>query len=47
VSDQAGYINGEMVYMDGGEMLASSSFSLLGRKIPEASWELLKPKKTS
>jgi NAD(P)-dependent dehydrogenase (short-subunit alcohol dehydrogenase family) len=47
VSDQAGYINGEMVYMDGGEMLAGSSFSLLGRKIPEASWELLKPKKTS
>jgi NAD(P)-dependent dehydrogenase (short-subunit alcohol dehydrogenase family) len=46
VSEQAGYINGEMVYMDGGEMLAgASSFSLLGRKIPDAAWEMLKPKK--
>jgi NAD(P)-dependent dehydrogenase (short-subunit alcohol dehydrogenase family) len=46
VSDYAGYINGEMVYMDGGEMLAgASSFSLMGRKIPDAAWELLKPKK--
>jgi len=46
VSDQAGYINGEMVYMDGGEMLAgASSFSLLGRQVPESAWEMLKPKK--
>jgi NAD(P)-dependent dehydrogenase (short-subunit alcohol dehydrogenase family) len=46
VSEHAGYINGEMVYMDGGEMLAgSSSFSLLGRKVPDADWELLKAKK--
>jgi hypothetical protein len=46
VSERAGYINGEMVYMDGGEMLAgSSSFSLLGRKVPDAAWELLKAKK--
>ena len=46
VSDQAGYINGEMVYMDGGEMLAgASSFSLLGRKVPDAAWEMLKPRK--
>ena len=46
VSEHAGYINGEMVYMDGGEMLAgSSSFSLLGRKVPDAAWELLKAKK--
>jgi NAD(P)-dependent dehydrogenase (short-subunit alcohol dehydrogenase family) len=43
VSEHAGYINGEMVYMDGGEMLAgSSSFSLLGRKVPDAAWDLLK-----
>ena len=43
VSEHAGYINGEMVYMDGGEMLAgASSFSLLGRKVPDAAWELLK-----
>ena len=46
VSDHAGYINGEMVYMDGGEMLAgASTFSLLGRKVPDAAWEMLKPKK--
>jgi len=31
ISDQAGYINGEMVYMDGGEALAgSSTFSMIG-----------------
>jgi len=46
VSDQAGYINGEMVYMDGGEMLAGASvFSLMGRKVPDAAWEMMKPKK--
>ena len=46
VSDHAGYINGEMVYMDGGEMLAgASSFSLIGRKVPDAAWDLLKAKK--
>jgi len=46
ISDQAGYINGEMVYMDGGEMLAgASTFSLLGRKVPEQAWEMMKPKK--
>jgi NAD(P)-dependent dehydrogenase (short-subunit alcohol dehydrogenase family) len=47
ISDQAGYINGEMVYMDGGEMLAgSSSFSMIGRRLPDAAWQLMKPKKT-
>lgn len=46
ISDQAGYINGEMIYMDGGEKLAgSSSFSLLGRKFPDSAWEMLKPRK--
>jgi NAD(P)-dependent dehydrogenase (short-subunit alcohol dehydrogenase family) len=46
ISDQAGYINGEMVYMDGGEALAgSSTFSLMGRAIPDAAWGLMKPKK--
>jgi NAD(P)-dependent dehydrogenase (short-subunit alcohol dehydrogenase family) len=46
VSEHAGYINGEMVYMDGGEMLAgASSFNLLGRKVPDAVWELLKARK--
>ncbi len=47
ISDQAGYINGEMVYMDGGEMLAgSSSFSLMGRRIPDSAWQIMKPKKS-
>ena len=46
ISDQAGYINGEMVYMDGGEGLAgSSTFSLIGRALPDAAWEMMKPKK--
>jgi len=46
VSDHAGYINGEMVYMDGGEMLAgSSSFSMVGRRMPDSAWEMMKPKK--
>ena len=46
ISDQAGYINGEMVYMDGGEMLAgSSSFSMMGRRIPDSAWQIMKPKK--
>ena len=46
ISDQAGYINGEMVYMDGGEMLAgSSSFSMIGRRLPDAAWQIMKPKK--
>ena len=46
ISDHAGYINGEMVYMDGGEMLAGASiFSLIGRRIPDAAWQIMKPKK--
>jgi NAD(P)-dependent dehydrogenase (short-subunit alcohol dehydrogenase family) len=46
VSDQAGYINGEMVYMDGGETLAgSSSFSMIGRRLPDSAWQLMNPKK--
>jgi len=47
VSEQAGYINGEMVYMDGGEMLAgASTFSLIGRSLPDAAWAMMKPKKS-
>ena len=46
ISDQAGYINGEMVYLDGGEMLAgASSFSMIGRRLPDSAWELMKPRK--
>jgi NAD(P)-dependent dehydrogenase (short-subunit alcohol dehydrogenase family) len=47
ISDEAGYINGEMVFMDGGETLAgSSSFSLIGRQMPDSAWEMMKPKKS-
>ncbi len=46
ISDQAGYINGEMVYMDGGEVLAgASSFSMIGRRLPDSAWEMMKPRK--
>jgi NAD(P)-dependent dehydrogenase (short-subunit alcohol dehydrogenase family) len=46
IGDQAGYINGEMVYMDGGERLAgSSSFSMIGRRLPDSAWEMMKPRK--
>lgn len=46
VSDQAAYINGDMVYMDGGEMLAgASTFSMVGRRIPDSAWGMMKPKK--
>ncbi len=46
ISDQAGYINGEMVYMDGGEALAgASTFSLIGRSLPDFAWAMMKPKK--
>jgi len=45
ISDEAGYINGDMVYMDGGEMLAgASSFSMIGRRLPESAWQIMKPK---
>ena len=48
ISDQAGYINGDMVYMDGGEMLAgASTFSLIGRQIPDSAWQIMKPQKKS
>ncbi len=47
ICDQAGYINGDMVYLDGGETLAgSSSFSMLGRRIPDSAWQIMKPKKS-
>ena len=37
ISDQAGYINGEMVYMDGGERLGgASSSACLGARFPRA-----------
>jgi NAD(P)-dependent dehydrogenase (short-subunit alcohol dehydrogenase family) len=48
VSDGAGYINGEVVTMDGGEWLqGAGEFTALGRELTEAEWERMKPKKKS
>jgi NAD(P)-dependent dehydrogenase (short-subunit alcohol dehydrogenase family) len=46
VSDQSGYINGEVVTMDGGEWLqGAGEFSDLGKLLTEEDWQSLKPKK--
>jgi len=47
VSDGAGYINGEVIRMDGGEFLqGAGEFSNLGRILKDEDWEALKPKKS-
>jgi NAD(P)-dependent dehydrogenase (short-subunit alcohol dehydrogenase family) len=47
VSDASGYINGEVVMMDGGEWLqGAGEFSSLGRELTDKDWELFKPRKT-
>lgn len=47
VSDQAGYINGDVVTIDGGEWLkGAGQFSFLSR-LTEDDWQSLKPKKSS
>lgn len=46
VSDGSGYINGEVVTMDGGEWLqGAGEFTALGRQLTEQEWERMKPKK--
>jgi NAD(P)-dependent dehydrogenase (short-subunit alcohol dehydrogenase family) len=46
VSDGSGYINGEVVTMDGGEWLqGAGEFTSLGRDLTEDDWEKMKPKK--
>lgn len=46
VSDGAGYINGEVVVMDGGEWLeGAGEFTQLGRRLTEEEWQKMKPKK--
>jgi NAD(P)-dependent dehydrogenase (short-subunit alcohol dehydrogenase family) len=46
VSDGSGYINGEVVRMDGGEFLqGAGEFSNLGRVLKEQDWQAIKPKK--
>ena len=47
VSDGAGYINGEVIRMDGGEFLqGAGEFSNLGRMLKEEDWQAFKPKKS-
>ena len=48
VSDRSGYINGEVIRMDGGEFLqGAGEFSNLGRVLKEEDWQAIKPKKQS
>jgi NAD(P)-dependent dehydrogenase (short-subunit alcohol dehydrogenase family) len=46
VSDGSGYINGEVVTMDGGEYLqGAGEFTALGRHVTDEEWQRMKPKK--
>ena len=46
VSDGSGYINGEVVTMDGGEWLqGAGEFTALGRQLTNQEWEMMKPRK--
>lgn len=46
VSDNSGYINGEVIRMDGGEFLqGAGEFSNLGKVLTDKDWESLKPRK--
>jgi NAD(P)-dependent dehydrogenase (short-subunit alcohol dehydrogenase family) len=47
VSDGSGYINGEIIAMDGGEWLqGAGEFSALGRLLSEEDWQAMKPRKS-
>ena len=47
VSDGSGYINGEVIRMDGGEFLqGAGEFSALGRILKEGDWQAIKPRKS-
>ncbi len=46
VSDKSGYINGEVVRMDGGELIqGAGEFTALGRSLTDEEWKMMKPKK--
>jgi NAD(P)-dependent dehydrogenase (short-subunit alcohol dehydrogenase family) len=48
VADGSGYINGEVVTMDGGEWLqGAGEFNYLGQMMTAADWEMFKPRKKS
>jgi NAD(P)-dependent dehydrogenase (short-subunit alcohol dehydrogenase family) len=45
ISDGAGYVNGEVVTMDGGEWLqGAGEFTALGRELTEKEWEMIRRK---
>jgi NAD(P)-dependent dehydrogenase (short-subunit alcohol dehydrogenase family) len=45
MSDGSGYINGEVVTMDGGEWLqGAGEFTALGRELTPEEWKMMKPK---
>ena len=47
VSDGSGYINGDVITMDGGEWLqGAGEFSALGRQLTDEDWKLFKPRKS-
>ena len=46
MADDVGYINGEVVTIDGGEWLqGAGQFNFIGEHMTEADWQALKPKK--
>jgi NAD(P)-dependent dehydrogenase (short-subunit alcohol dehydrogenase family) len=46
VSDGSGYVNGEVIRMDGGEFLqGAGEFSSLGSALSDEDWDKIKPKK--
>jgi NAD(P)-dependent dehydrogenase (short-subunit alcohol dehydrogenase family) len=46
VSDKSGYINGEVIAMDGGEWLqGAGEFTALGRMLQPEDWRAMKPTK--
>jgi NAD(P)-dependent dehydrogenase (short-subunit alcohol dehydrogenase family) len=46
MADQVGYINGEVVTIDGGEwLLGAGQFNFIGPLMSESDWQALKPKK--
>lgn len=48
VSDGSAYINGEVVRMDGGELLqGAGEFTSLGRLLTDGDWDSLRPRKKS
>jgi len=45
ISDGAGYVNGEVVTMDGGEWLqGAGEFTALGRELTAKEWEMMRPR---